>query len=66
MVLHASQNNNCEGLASCVHLHDMHASMLRAIKALQQSEDDEPKPWKDLQSRWCMCPMGRIFTHQCP
>lgn len=45
-------------------LHDRHAGLLKAIKKLQQPEDDEPTPWNDLQSRWCMRHLGANFFSQ--
>lgn len=47
----------------CV-LHDRHAGILKAIKALQEPSNDEPTPWKDLQSRWCMRHLGANFYSQ--
>jgi len=34
-------------------IHDRHAGLLSAVKSLQE-DADEPFPWPDLQSRWCM------------
>jgi len=34
-------------------IHDRHAGLLSAIKSMQENVD-EPAPWPDLQSRWCM------------
>src|SRR5664279_722228 len=45
-------------------LHDRHAGILKAIKALQQPGDDEPTPWKDMQIRWCMRHLGANFFSQ--
>ena len=42
-------------------LHDSHAGMLKAIKALQHPAEDEPAPWTDMQSRWCMRHLGANF-----
>ena len=42
------------------HIHDRHASLLLAIKSMQE-EADEPIPWPDLQSRWCMRHMAANF-----
>ena len=42
-------------------LHDRHAGMLKAIKALQQPDVDEETPWTDMQSRWCMRHLGANF-----
>ena len=44
----------------CV-LHDRHAGMLKAIKALQHPAVDEEAPWTDMQSRWCMRHLGANF-----
>ena len=45
-------------------LHDRHAGMLKEIKKLQQPTMDEPTPWIDLQSRWCMRHLGANFFSQ--
>ena len=42
-------------------LHDRHAGMLKAIKALQHPAVDEEAPWTDMQSRWCMRHLGANF-----
>ena len=45
-------------------LHDMHAGILSAIKTLTNPVPDEPTPWHDLQSRWCMRHLGANFFSQ--
>jgi hypothetical protein len=45
-------------------IHDRHAGILKAIKALQEPTIDEPMPWTDLQSRWCMRHLGANFYSQ--
>jgi hypothetical protein len=45
-------------------IHDRHSGMLKAIKALQEPANDEPTPWMDLQSRWCMRHLGANFYSQ--
>jgi hypothetical protein len=35
-------------------IHDRHAGILSAIKRLKEPAHDEPTPWRDMQSRWCM------------
>ena len=47
----------------CV-LHDRHAGILNAIKALTNPGPDEETPWVDLQSRWCMRHLGANFFSQ--
>ena len=42
-------------------LHDRHAGLLKAIRKLEQPDDDEQTPWTDVQSRWCMRHMGANF-----
>ena len=34
-------------------IHNQHAGLLLAINSMQE-DADEPVPWSDLQSRWCM------------
>ncbi|CAN6290558.1 unnamed protein product [Urochloa humidicola] len=41
-------------------IHDRHAGLISAIKSLQE-DPNEPFPWPDLQSRWCMRHMGANF-----
>jgi len=41
-------------------IHDRHAGLLSAIKSMQENVD-EPAPWLDLQSRWCMRHMAANF-----
>ena len=45
-------------------LHDRHAGILNAIKTLKQSGPDEPMPWQDIESRWCMRHLGANFFSQ--
>ena len=45
-------------------IHDRHAGMLKAIKALQEPTHNEPTPWPDLQSRWCMRHLAANFYSQ--
>ena len=47
----------------CV-IHDRHAGILKAVKTLRNPTVDEPTPWKDLQSRWCMRHLGANFFSQ--
>ena len=47
----------------CV-IHDRHAGILKAVKTLRNPTDDEPTPWRDLQSRWCMRHLGANFFSQ--
>ena len=42
------------------HIHDRHASLLLAIKSMQE-DANEPVPWPNLQSRWCMHHMVANF-----
>lgn len=44
-------------------IHDRHAGLLSAVKSLQQ-DPDEPFPWRDLQSRWCMRHMAANFYNK--
>ena len=44
----------------CV-IHDRHAGILKAVKTLRNPTVDEPTPWRDLQSRWCMRHLGANF-----
>ena len=44
----------------CV-IHDRHPGILKAVKTLRNPTADEPTPWKDLQSRWCMRHLGANF-----
>ena len=46
----------------CV-IHDRHAGLLSAIKSLSE-DHDEPFPWRDIQSRWCMRHMGANFYNK--
>ena len=45
-------------------LHDRHAGILSAIKALTNPSPEEETPWLDLQSRWCMRHLGANFFSQ--
>ena len=45
-------------------LHDRHAGILAAIRALQMPGLNEPAPWQDMQSRWCMHHLGPNFYSQ--
>ena len=45
-------------------LHDRHAGILNAIKALTNPGPEEQTPWVDLQSRWCMRHLGANFFSQ--
>ena len=47
----------------CV-LHDRHPGILKAVRTLQNPAADEPTPWNDLQSRWCMRHLGANFFSQ--
>ena len=47
----------------CV-IHDRHAGILKAVKTLSNPTADEPTPWWDLQSRWCMRHVGANFFSQ--
>ena len=45
-------------------LHDRHAGILSAIRTLTNPVPDEPTPWPDMQSRWCMRHLGANFFSQ--
>jgi hypothetical protein len=45
-------------------LHDRHAGILNAVKALTNPVAAEETPWLDLQSRWCMRHLGANFFSQ--